>query len=214
MVAFLGAAAAYVESALRRIYKPVPDSTVAVGVLHRKGLGWRVYAIVFAVATVFACGVLLPGVQTKHRSQRWTPSAWRRRSPAPSYRDPARPDIFGGIAASPGSQGGGATSGARLHPRRGPWWWRSPSTKVPEVIRADPVLSASGLDKGFGAMSANGYPVGCQVVCILNKGQPLACIASCRCRQCCTWLRKASCRPSRLCGYPLHYCSADRLRGC
>ena len=66
MVAFLGAATAYIESALGQIYKTEHHGLYRGGPAYyiEKGLGWRVYAIVFAVATVFACGVLLPGVQT------------------------------------------------------------------------------------------------------------------------------------------------------
>jgi AGCS family alanine or glycine:cation symporter len=66
MVAFLGAATAYVESALGQIYKAEHHGLYRGGPAYyiEKGLGWRGYAIVFAVATVFACGVLLPGVQT------------------------------------------------------------------------------------------------------------------------------------------------------
>jgi len=66
MVAFLGAATAYVESALGQIYKVEHHGLYRGGPAYyiEKGLGWRAYAIVFAVATVIACGVLLPGVQT------------------------------------------------------------------------------------------------------------------------------------------------------
>ena len=66
MVAFLGAATAYVESALGQIYKIEHHGLYRGGPAYyiEKGLGWRVYAIVFALATLFACGILLPGVQT------------------------------------------------------------------------------------------------------------------------------------------------------
>jgi AGCS family alanine or glycine:cation symporter len=66
MVAFLGAATAYVESTLGQIYKTEHHGLYRGGPAYyiEKGLGWRRYALVFALATLVACGVLLPGVQT------------------------------------------------------------------------------------------------------------------------------------------------------
>ena len=66
MVAFLGAATAYIESTLGQIYKTEHHGLYRGGPAYfiEKGLGWRTYAIVFAVATLIACGILLPGVQT------------------------------------------------------------------------------------------------------------------------------------------------------
>ncbi|MDY0047697.1 MAG: alanine/glycine:cation symporter family protein [Thauera propionica] len=66
MVAFLGAATAYIESTLGQIYKTEHHGLYRGGPAYfiEKGLGWRAYAIVFAVATMIACGILLPGVQT------------------------------------------------------------------------------------------------------------------------------------------------------
>ena len=66
MVAFLGAATAYVESTLGQIYKTEHHGLYRGGPAYyiEKGLGWRRYALVFALATLIACGVLLPGVQT------------------------------------------------------------------------------------------------------------------------------------------------------
>ncbi|XZG70824.1 alanine/glycine:cation symporter family protein [Chitinibacteraceae bacterium HSL-7] len=65
MVAFLGASTAYVESALGQIYKEKYEGQYRGGPAYyiEKGLGWRIYAIVFALSTVLACGLLLPGVQ-------------------------------------------------------------------------------------------------------------------------------------------------------
>ena len=53
MVAFLGAATAYIESALGQIYKIEHHGLYRGGPAYyiAKGLGWRVYAIVFAVVT-------------------------------------------------------------------------------------------------------------------------------------------------------------------
>lgn len=66
MVAFLGASTAYIESTLGQIYKTKYRGLYRGGPAYyiETGLGWRSYAIVFAVATVLANGLLLPGVQT------------------------------------------------------------------------------------------------------------------------------------------------------
>ncbi|NDV14155.1 alanine/glycine:cation symporter family protein [Crenobacter caeni] len=65
MVAFLGASSAFVESTLGQIYKEKLDGEYRGGPAFyiEKGLGVKWYAWVFAVVTIFACGVLLPGVQ-------------------------------------------------------------------------------------------------------------------------------------------------------
>jgi len=65
MVAFLGASSAFVESTLGQIYKEKIDGQYRGGPAFyiEKGLGMKWYAWVFAVCTIVACGVLLPGVQ-------------------------------------------------------------------------------------------------------------------------------------------------------
>lgn len=65
MVAFLGASSAFVESTLGQIYKEKLDGEYRGGPAFyiEKGLGIKWYAWLFAIATIFACGVLLPGVQ-------------------------------------------------------------------------------------------------------------------------------------------------------
>lgn len=65
MMAFLGAATSYVESTLAQIYKEKNDGLFRGGPAYyiEKGLGWKSYAWVFAIATVISMGVLLPGVQ-------------------------------------------------------------------------------------------------------------------------------------------------------
>ena len=65
VVAFLGASTAYIESTLGQIYKEVDDGQYRGGpaFYFEKALGQKWYGWVFAVLTVFACGVLLPGVQ-------------------------------------------------------------------------------------------------------------------------------------------------------
>lgn len=65
LVAFLGASTAYVEAALGQIYKEVDEGQYRGGpaFYFEKALGQKWYAWVFAMATVLACGFLLPGVQ-------------------------------------------------------------------------------------------------------------------------------------------------------
>ncbi|HDO1326832.1 TPA: alanine:cation symporter family protein [Aeromonas veronii] len=65
MVAFLGASSAFVESTLGQVYKEKINGEYRGGPAFyiEKGLGMNWYAWTFAIATVFACGVLLPGVQ-------------------------------------------------------------------------------------------------------------------------------------------------------
>jgi alanine or glycine:cation symporter, AGCS family len=68
-VAFLGSGSAFVESTLGQIYKRKEKGEYRGGPAYyiekgfkNKSIG-RIYAIVFAIATIFACGILLPGVQ-------------------------------------------------------------------------------------------------------------------------------------------------------
>ncbi|MEW6167536.1 MAG: alanine/glycine:cation symporter family protein [Pseudomonadota bacterium] len=66
MVAFLGASTAYVESTLAQIYKEKDDKGLYRGgpaYYIEKAMGQKWYAWIFAVATVLATGLLLPGVQ-------------------------------------------------------------------------------------------------------------------------------------------------------
>ncbi len=65
VVAFLGAATAYVESTLAQIYKEEQDGEYRGGpaFYFEKALGQPIYAWIFAIATILACGLLLPGVQ-------------------------------------------------------------------------------------------------------------------------------------------------------
>jgi AGCS family alanine or glycine:cation symporter len=65
-VAFLGASTAYIESTLAQIYKEKDDKGRYRGgpaYYIEKAMGQKWYAVTFAVATVLATGVLLPGVQ-------------------------------------------------------------------------------------------------------------------------------------------------------
>lgn len=69
-VAFLGSGSAFVESALGQIFKRKergeyrggPAFYIEKGFKNKK-IG-KIYAIVFAVSTIMACGLLLPGVQS------------------------------------------------------------------------------------------------------------------------------------------------------
>ena len=69
-VAFLGSGSAFVESALAQIYKRKeqgqyrggPAFYIEKGFKNKKA--GKIYATVFAVSTILACGLLLPGVQS------------------------------------------------------------------------------------------------------------------------------------------------------
>ncbi len=66
MVAFLGASTAFVESTLAQIYKETDDKGLYRGgpaYYIEKAMGQRWYAWIFAISTIIACGLLLPGVQ-------------------------------------------------------------------------------------------------------------------------------------------------------
>ncbi len=66
MVAFLGASTAFVESTLAQIYKEKDEQGQYRGgpaYYIEKAMGQRWYAWIFALSTVVACGLLLPGVQ-------------------------------------------------------------------------------------------------------------------------------------------------------
>ena len=64
-VAFLGASSAFVESTLGQVYKEQINKQYRGGPAFyiEKGLGMKWYAVIFALATILATGLLLPGVQ-------------------------------------------------------------------------------------------------------------------------------------------------------
>ncbi len=66
VVAFLGAATAYTESALGQIYKEEHEGQYRGGpaFYFEKAMGQKWFAWIFAIATIIACGLLLPGVQS------------------------------------------------------------------------------------------------------------------------------------------------------
>lgn len=66
MVAFLGASTAFVESTLAQIYKERDETGHFIGgpaYYFEKALGQKWYGVLFAICTILACGILLPGVQ-------------------------------------------------------------------------------------------------------------------------------------------------------
>lgn len=66
VVAFLGSSTAYIESTLGQIYKEVDEGQYRGGPAYyfEKALGQKWYAWIFAIATIIATGLLLPGVQS------------------------------------------------------------------------------------------------------------------------------------------------------
>ena len=66
VVAFLGAATAYTESTLAQIYKEEHEGQYRGGPAYyfEKAMGQKWFAWIFAIATIMACGVFLPGVQS------------------------------------------------------------------------------------------------------------------------------------------------------
>ncbi len=66
VVAFLGASTAYIESTLAQIYKEKVDGQYRGGPAYyiEKAMGQKWYAIIFAIATIIATGLLLPTVQS------------------------------------------------------------------------------------------------------------------------------------------------------
>jgi AGCS family alanine or glycine:cation symporter len=65
-IAFLGAASAFVEATLGQVYKEVIGGQYRGGPAYyiEKGLGIKWYAVVFAIATILATALFLPGVQS------------------------------------------------------------------------------------------------------------------------------------------------------
>ncbi|MDQ3269770.1 MAG: alanine:cation symporter family protein [Pseudomonadota bacterium] len=101
VVAFLGASTAYVESTLAQIYKEKDDSGQYRGgpaYYIEKAMGQKWYAWLFAVVTVVATGLLLPGVQANSISlglnTAWGVPAW---GTAVAVVIPLGFIIFGGV---------------------------------------------------------------------------------------------------------------------
>ena len=66
IIAFLGAASAFIEATLGQIYKQVKDGQYRGGPAFyiEKGLGMKWYAVIFAIATILSTALFLPGVQS------------------------------------------------------------------------------------------------------------------------------------------------------
>lgn len=66
LIAFLGAASAFVEATLGQIYKQVENGQYRGGPAYyiEKGLGVKWYAVLFAGATILSTAFFLPGVQS------------------------------------------------------------------------------------------------------------------------------------------------------
>ncbi|WAA11309.1 alanine/glycine:cation symporter family protein [Fervidibacillus albus] len=65
MIAFIGAATAYVEATLGQIYKVNQDGQYRGGPAYyiEKGLGWKWYGVIFAVSALMAMSFLMPALQ-------------------------------------------------------------------------------------------------------------------------------------------------------
>lgn len=66
VVAFFGASTAYIESTLGQIYKEEDEGQLRGGPAYyiEKAMGQKWYAWIFAISTIIAVGLLLPGVQS------------------------------------------------------------------------------------------------------------------------------------------------------
>ncbi|WNB91695.1 alanine/glycine:cation symporter family protein [Bacillus sp. NEB1478] len=66
MIAFIGAATAFVESALAQIYKVKQEGEYRGGPAYyiEKGIGWKWYGVIFAVSALLAMSLLMPGIQS------------------------------------------------------------------------------------------------------------------------------------------------------
>lgn len=71
LIAFLGAASAFIEATLGQIYKEVKDGQYRGGPAFyiEKGLGVKWYAMIFAIATILSTALFLPGVQSNSIAQ-------------------------------------------------------------------------------------------------------------------------------------------------
>ncbi|TXC89270.1 alanine:cation symporter family protein [Metabacillus litoralis] len=65
-IAFIGASSAFIESTLAQIYKVKQDGEYRGGPAYyiEKGIGWKWFAVTFAVAAILAMALLMPGIQS------------------------------------------------------------------------------------------------------------------------------------------------------
>ncbi len=66
VIAFLGAGSAYAEATLAQLFKERVDGQYRGGPAYyiERGLGWKWYAILFALCTIVGTGICLPGIQS------------------------------------------------------------------------------------------------------------------------------------------------------
>ena len=78
IIAFLGAGTAFVESTLGQLYKVEEDGQYRGGPAYyiEKGLGKKGFGILFALATLIAMGLLLPGVQSNSIARQRRVTRW------------------------------------------------------------------------------------------------------------------------------------------
>ncbi|MGO4889773.1 alanine/glycine:cation symporter family protein [Anaerobacillus sp. MEB173] len=65
-IAFIGASSAFIESTLAQVYKEKHNGLYRGGPAFyiEKGIGWKWYAVIFAIATLLAMSLLMPGIQS------------------------------------------------------------------------------------------------------------------------------------------------------
>jgi alanine or glycine:cation symporter, AGCS family len=65
-IAFIGASSAFIESTLAQIYKVKQDGQYRGGPAYyiEKGIGWKWFAVTFAIAAIIAMSLLMPGIQS------------------------------------------------------------------------------------------------------------------------------------------------------
>ncbi|WP_110113575.1 alanine/glycine:cation symporter family protein [Bacillus sp. CGMCC 1.16541] len=65
-IAFIGASSAFIESTLAQIYKVKQDGQYRGGPAYyiEKGIGWKWYGTLFAIAALLAMSLLMPGIQS------------------------------------------------------------------------------------------------------------------------------------------------------
>lgn len=65
-IAFIGASSAFIESTLAQIYKVKQDGEYRGGPAYyiEKGIGWKWFAVLFAISALLAMSLLMPGIQS------------------------------------------------------------------------------------------------------------------------------------------------------
>ncbi|MGE7767723.1 alanine/glycine:cation symporter family protein [Peribacillus sp. NPDC096540] len=65
-ISFIGASSAFIESTLAQIYKVKQDNQYRGGPAYyiEKGIGWKWFAVLYALTAIIALAILMPGVQS------------------------------------------------------------------------------------------------------------------------------------------------------